>query len=108
MDSKLPIKKLLKYCKTVLNRSIYICLYNLFEYIFIKKENSSSKASTKKYQALKDLIDRINNNIIKDEKKFINLDYSTKNFDNIIFFVESQNKIFAGDILEDILISVFI
>ena len=107
MDSKLPIKKLLKYGKTVLNRNIYICLYNLFDYIFIKKENSSSKASTKKYQALKDLIDRINNNIIKDEKKFINLDYSTKNFDNIIFFVESQNKIFAGDILEDILISVF-
>ena len=107
MDSKLPIKKILKDIKVVLNRNIYICLYNLFDHIFIKKENSSSKASTKKNQVLKALIDKINNNIILDEKKFINLDYSTKNFDNIIFFVESQNKIFAGDIIEDILISVF-
>ena len=35
------------------------------------------------------------------------MDYSTEQFDNIISFVIYQNKLYAGEILEGLLISVF-
>ena len=50
---------------------------------------------------------KINETIIKNEEKYINFDYSIKNFENIIDFVRFQNKIYAGEIVEGILIYTF-
>ena len=107
MELNESIKKLIKDSKLIINKNIYLTLYILFLNMFIKKDNSSSKTSSKICQNLNTSINKINNKIIKNKKKYINMDYSTENFDNIISFVIYQNKLYAGEILEGLLISVF-
>ena len=51
---------------------------------------------------------KINNKIIKDETKFLSFDYSIKNFENIVNFIKSQNIIYCAEILENILLKIFV
>lgn len=101
------IKILFKDFSQMINDKILLFLYNLFPYIFIKRDKSSLKSTQKLENQLEKFINTINKEIIKKEKKYINLDYSKKNFENIIDFVRSQNKMYAGEIVEGILIFTF-
>ena len=61
---------------------------------------------------LKEFTEHINKNIIKKEHKYILIEpkqviYTFKNFLNIINFIKMQNLMYAGDILEGILIIIF-
>lgn len=87
---------------SIIDKNIYIFLYVLMKKIFLV--DKSDKIS-KKY--LDVWLNIINNKIIKDKSKNINTDYSIKNFINILSFIKSQNSIYAGDILEGILILIF-
>ena len=93
----------IKDAKNLINKTIYIFSFNLFKYIFIKREKDSSE--------IKDHLDlfikKINEEIIKNENKYISKDYSIKNFKNIIEFIKLQNKMFSGEIIEGILIYEF-
>ena len=105
MDAREKYKfSIVKNMKKLINSDIFICIFNLFKFIFIKrKENSSSNIEEK----LDIFIDKINEKIIRKKENYINKDYSIENFNNIILFVKTQNSIFAGDIIEGILIYVF-
>ena len=67
-----------------------------------KKEGQHKKIE----ENLKLWIEAINKNPLQNGNQ-INLEYSTNNFKNIIYFVKTQNRILAGDILEGILILIF-
>ena len=76
---------------------LFILIHHLFHFNGIGIRNK-----------LDEVIEHINKNIIKEEKLYINKDdYSEKNFFNILLFVKSQNKIYAAEILENILIKNF-
>ena len=85
----------------IINKNVYIFLYCLVKNIILKGNQKEEVI-----QNLKKKIETINKEI-KDKNKFIYLDYSSPNFENIINYIKSQNLILAGDILEGILISVF-
>ena len=84
-----------------INSSFFIILYLLFREIFFSDLDDKNKSTLYKY------IYYINEKIIKNKGKSISEDYSIKNFDTIINFVKSQNRVFAGEILEELLIIVF-
>ena len=95
----------IKFSEVIINKDILLFLYNLFKYIFIKRENQSNNSNIKGH--LDKLIAKINEQIIRDKYKYIKIEYSIENFNNIINFVKIQNLKFAGDILEGILIYIF-
>ena len=90
---------------SVIDKKIYKFLLILLENIFLKPINPESYKKIEEY--LKNWIETINTKIIKDKNKWISTEYTTENFENIIDFLKSQNKILAGDILEGILILIF-
>ena len=96
------LEHLIEDPKLIINKTVILFLFNLFKFIFIKYKK---KANLEK--KLDDFIDIINDKIIKDKYKYISLKYSIKNIQNIIFFVKIQNQIFAGEIIEGILIYIF-
>ena len=106
MDTKKLYKySILKYSQNYINSNILLVVFSLFKFIFIKrKEETTSKKIEEK---LDNFIEKINEKIIKNEKKYINKDYSIDNFKNIFLFVKTQNIILAGDIIEGILIYIF-
>ena len=85
----------------------------MMKYIFIGKENFKQQLK------INQLIDKlnqftayINKNIIKKEENFIIIEpqserYTFKNLMNIINFIKSQNLMYAGNIIEGILIFIF-
>ena len=85
--------------KSILNQEIYYFLYSLLKSILIIDLENRYKKNEKI------------NDYIKKIKSYYNIEltreYSKKNFENIIKFVKSQNTLYAGDILESILISLF-
>jgi hypothetical protein len=95
-------KHLFRDPKEIINKTIYIFLFSLFKYIIIKKKDSNPLQ--KKLNAF---VNKINTEIIKNEKHFITLEYSINNFKNILLFVKKQNQLFSGDIIEGILIYTF-
>ena len=105
MDTREKYKfAIIKNIKKFINSDILVCIFNLFKFIFIKRgEKSSSNIEDK----LDIFINKVNEKIIKKKENYINKDYSIENFNNIILFVKTQNSIFAGDIIEGILIYVF-
>ena len=105
MKKSKNILDIIKFSKTIINKDIFLFLYNLFKYIFIKRENNFRNSYILRH--LDSFIKRINIKIIKDENKYINKEYSMRNFNNIISFVKTQNVIFSGDIVESILIYIF-
>ena len=107
------ISNIIENSQKHINKTIYKYLFMLMKYIFIGKENF--KNQTKKQDLvnkLNEFTEYINKNIIIKEKNFIKIQpdserYSFKNFMNIINFIKSQNLVYAGNILEGILIFIF-
>ena len=99
------ILKIFEDSKTIINGDLLLIIYNLLKYIIIKKEKQNEKSNIQNHLEL--LIPIINENIIKDEDKYINTEYSITNFKNIIEFIKFQNKKFSGEILEGLLIYIF-
>ena len=96
------------YSSRLINREIYLYLFNLMKFIFINPRKSNKKEIEEK---LEKYTNNINEKIIKKEDKYINIKvnlmYTKENFMNIIDFIKTQNLLFAGDIIEGILIMVF-
>ena len=97
------ILTIIKDSKKMINKSCFLFCFNLFKHIFIKKENPTPNTERK----LDIFIKKINEEIIRDEAKFITKDYSIINFCNILDFIKFQNKIFSSEIMEGILIYIF-
>ena len=89
----------------IINKDIYLFTYILLKKIFIGINEQNSKKIEEK---LNNWIEKINNNIIKKDEYFINKEYSIKNLRNIIIFIKKQNTKYNGDIIESILVNIFI
>ena len=89
----------------VIDKRIYNFLIILMGNIFLNPKLPEKYKKVEEF--LKNTIKFINENNIKDQEKYINTEYSNKNFKNILDFVKRQNKILSGDILEGILILIF-
>ena len=95
-------QKIINDPKELINKNIYIFLFNLFKCIFIKRKKNQELENK-----INEFINYINLNIIKDKNNYISKDYSIVNFKNILKFVKKQNCLYAGDIIEGILIYTF-
>ena len=89
---------------SIINHNIYTFLYSILNNIFLAKDSDNSKEIE---SHINKWINKINKEIIKDKMKYINIEYTSTNFKNIINFVETQNTKYTGDILEGILIKIF-
>ena len=85
--------------KAIINKEIYLFLFSLLKSIFIFDSENRKKKIEK--------IDTISNKIKDIYKIELKREYSKKNFQNIIQFVKNQNLIYAGEILEKIVLSIF-
>ena len=92
--------------KPVIDKGLHNFLFILLKDIFLCKVSmvTRDKDISNKLDAW---IKLINKKIIKDETKYISRDYNINNLYNIINFTKMQNKIFASEIIENILIIVF-
>ena len=93
------------YSKYMINKKIYIFLYYLIKAIFLKEQNTTHLQEITKQ--IKSLCDYINKNIIKNEKKFLSMDYNNSNLLNILKFIRMQNEKYAVEIYENLLIIIF-
>ena len=118
MDETMVIKTICKNSKTIIDKQIFLFVFVLFKKIFLvssenenkeekKKENKEDDKNNKINEKLKEWINYINNKVIKKEEKFISEEYSKENMKNIFSLVIIQNKIYAPDIIEGILIYIF-
>ena len=103
---------ILENSKKHINKTIYTYIFLLMKYIFIKKQNFANQFRKEDtIQKLKKFTAHINKYIIINEENFIKIEpnekYTYKNFNNIIKFIKSQNLMYAGNILEGILIIIF-
>ena len=129
-EEKYYLKKMLENPAMVINKDIYLYLFNLMKFIFFK-ENATKKNfkefkehlinETKyinekiiNYQCRKFFKDKYNDEgelIEKIKEKYIIVErediYSIKNFKNILDFVKFQNRRYSGDIIECTLIYLF-
>ena len=83
----------------LIDKNIYLFLNFLLKNIFLKLAKYLEKVN--------DYIERINSEFIKNEQKYIKIKFSIENMENILDFIKSQNKLYAGDIFEVILINIF-
>ena len=123
MEDEYYLKEMLKNPYLLINKDIYLYLFNLMNYIFFKGNEQKEKFKgclnemTKKinesilsykyrniYKNLYENEQEIDKNI---QENYITLDYSIKNFKNILNFIKFENRKFAGEILEGILIYLF-
>lgn len=103
---------ILENSKKHINKTIYTYIFLLMKYIFIGKQNFANQFRKEDtIQKLKKFTAHINKYIIINEENFIKIEpnekYTYKNFNNIIKFIKSQNLMYAGNILEGILIIIF-
>ena len=107
------ISNIIENSQKHIDKTIYKYLFMLMKYIFIGKENFKNQTKRQDLvNKLNEFTEYINKNIIIKEKNFIKIQpdserCSFKNFMNIINFVKSQNLVYAGNILEGILIFIF-
>ena len=96
-------KNIINNSKFLIDKNIYKFLVKLFYFIFLKTDESF-----KKYE-LKELNKKIRyiNNFIKNEGEKLNDKYENKNLINVIKFVKTQNSIYTGEIIENLLIITF-
>ena len=93
--------------KSLINLDYYKFLLILFENIFLKPNNKTTKSLDSAKQ-LKLWIEKINEKFYKkDEKGKLSIDYTLSNLKNILNFAKKQNKLYAAEIIENILIIVF-
>ena len=85
--------------KEILNPNIYCFLYSLLKSIFIYDVNNRKK----KNENIEKYIKKIQYNYNIELKR----EYSKENFENIIKYVKTQNEVYCGDILENILLTLF-
>ena len=90
--------------KTIIDKDIFLFIYSLLKDMILVDYRMDAK---KKEDYLRNWVDKINKNIIKNKNNYISTEYIINNFNNILNFVKSQNDIYAGDILEAILIKIF-
>ena len=83
----------------LIDKRIFLFLNSLLKSIFLDKVKYLGKINV--------YISRINSKFIKNARKNIKNEFSIENMENILDFIKSQNKIFAGDIFEAILINIF-
>ena len=85
--------------KTIVSIETYLFLYTLLKSIFINNFRVNKKKNDKLEQLIK---------IIKDKYNIeLKIEYSKSNFENIIKYVKTQNIIYAGEILENIIMTIF-
>ena len=89
--------------KLLIDRNIYKFLFKLLYNIFIKDD----KFRNDKLAELNRMIAYINSTFIKENNSKINDKYTNKNLLNILKFVKTQNYLYAGEIIENILIIIF-
>ena len=99
------IKFHIEYSKQIINKKIYLCLFFIFKRIFLKEDNTSRINSI--YRKIDKCIRKINEEIIKRKNRYIKSEYSIENLKNILNFIKMQNKKYAGEIFENILIMIF-
>ena len=100
-------KNIINDSKLLIDRNIYKLLFKLFYHIFLKSDESFPED---KLQKINEIIRKLNINCIKKEKEklaILTKEYSNNNFINIIKFVKHQNCLYAGEIIENILIIIF-
>lgn len=91
--------------KLMINKEMQIFLYYLIKSIFITVIKTSNTAKIDK--KLKSWIESINKNLIINKNNYISTKYTIDNLKNILKFVKTQNELYAGEIVENILIIVF-
>ena len=107
------LSQIFENSKSHINKIIYSYLFMLVKYIFLWKNGIINKEKRDEIkEKLEEFTDKINNNIIKDKSKFINIKtfseaFTLKNLNNILNFIKTQNIIYSGDIIEGILIFIF-
>ena len=85
--------------KSIINKDSYLFLYSLLKSIFIINTENRKEKNNKLEEFMK---------IIKEKYKIeLRREYSKENFENIIKFVKTQNVIYGGEILENILLKLF-
>ena len=102
------ISKLFNGSKLIIDRTLNIFLFNLIKDIFLKQKTVRRTINVNK--KMKDFINKINNNIIIkkfNNEKIISNEYTKKNLLNIFNFIKFQNREYASEIIENILIFVF-
>jgi len=97
--------QIIESSKNLINGNIYKFLFYLFKYIFLTQ--SKTKKTFNAMKRLNSWIKLINEKIIIIKENFISTNYSINNFRNIIKFVKKQNRLYAGDIIENIMIIIF-
>ena len=113
MNEKNIFQQILENSKSHIDKSLYTYLFMLVKYIFFGNKGIKNKEMEKKIIIkLKNMTESINNSLIKIKTNFIKYEpvidaYSIHNFNNIINFIKMQNSMFAGDIIESILIMIF-
>ena len=104
MDEKMVIKTICKNSKTIIDKGIFLFVFVLFKKLFlVSSENDNNNVDEK----LKEWIEIINKKIIQKEEKYIKEEYSKENIKNMFALVVSQNRIYASEIIEGILIYIF-
>ena len=107
------LSQILVNSKSHIDKTIYSYLFMLTKYIFFWKNGIKDKGIRDNILTKLQLFtEKINKFIIKKEEKFIKIEpltevYTPKNFKNIISFILKQNSMYAGDIMEGILIIIF-
>ena len=108
MDETMVIKTICKNAKTIIDKHIFLFVFVLFQKIFLNFSENENKNKNKKIdEKLEEWIVYINEKLIKNKEKFISKEYSKENVKNIFSLVIHQNKIYAPDIIEGILIYIF-
>ena len=100
-DIKKEVNSFFINSKLLIDRNIYKFLFKLLYCIFIKSDRQKEEKNKLQKQ-----IDKINKELIKTNNK-LNSEYSTDNLINIVKFVKEQNSLYAGEIIENILIIIF-
>ena len=85
--------------KSIINRENYLFIYTLLKSIFIFDSQNFKKKSKKLELFIKKIKEKYNISLKRE--------YSKENFENIIKYVKIQNKIYGGEILENILLTIF-
>jgi len=91
--------------KLLINKKMLLFLYYLIKSIFIKPRKRPIKKKIE--NKIPNLVSAINQKVIKNKDDFISNKYTIQNLQNILKFVKTQNALYAGEILENILILVF-
>ena len=106
-DDEPKDKYILDDIKLLIDQNIYKFLFILLKNIFLQTNNSST-LSYEITHKLNEQIKIINENYYKKKKEFqISTEYSKENLINILRFVKTQNKLYAAEIVENILIIIF-